>query len=229
MTDVDQKHPYGFPDEWFYFVKTGEDSGYGGIRCFEAPDTSRFPENKLRNHALFQRLLLTLRDLSHARSALAFIREEVDFEAMYALAELRRFQCYETTLVASYCRPFSESVGGLPRLSYKAMGVKLSPFVQSLHDDLMDMRNKLFAHSDIEKVEYALPVVINANDVTGRPFTTLLPPRFKEGTFLDEAKIEQISVVVDCLNHVVISLLQAMHVHFKDHYPSQTWDFGDNP
>lgn len=226
MTDVDQKHPYGFPDEWFYFVKTGEDSGYGGVRCFEAPDTSKFPEHKLRNRALFQRLLLTLRDLSHARSALTFIREDVDFDAKYTLADLRRFQCYETTLVVSYCRPFSDSVGGVSRLSYKAMGIKLSPFVQAIHDDLMDMRNKLFAHSDADKVEYSLPVVINANDSMGQPFSMLLPPRFKEGTFLDEAKFEQVSVVVDCLSHAVMILLQAMHVHFKDQYPSQTWELG---
>lgn len=227
MAESDQKHPYGFPDDWFYHVKTGEDSGYGGVRCFEPPDPSKLPEDRLQNHALFQRLLLSLRDFSHASSALTFIREDVDFEAKYNLADLRRFQCYETTLVVSYCRPFSESAGGIPRLSYKSLGIKLSPFVQSLHDELVAMRNKLVAHSDIEKVEYALPVVVNAKDSTGEPFTMLYPPRFREGTLLDEAKFEQVSVLVGCLNHAVMQMLQAMHVHFHDQYPSRTWDFDD--
>ncbi|MES0046161.1 hypothetical protein [Mesorhizobium sp. M0053] len=113
----------------------------------------------MKDHALFQRLLLSLRDFAHARSAITFIREAVDFEQKYGLAELRRFQCYETTLVVSYCRPFSESVGGFPRLSYRALRIKLSPLVKALHDGLMDNRNKLFAHNDAGSVEYALPAV----------------------------------------------------------------------
>ena len=227
MAESDPKHPYGFPDDWFYYVKTGEVSGYGGVRCFAPPTPSKLPEDRLQNHALFQRLLLSLRDFSHALSALTFIREDVDFEAKYNLADLRRFQCYETTLVVSYCRPFSESVGGIPRLSYKTLGIKLSPFVQNLHDELGGMRNKLVAHSDIEKVEYAMPVVVNSKDTTGKPFTILHPPRFREGTLLDEAKFEQANVLVRCANHAVMEMLHAMHVHFKDEYPSRTLDFDD--
>ncbi|WP_133116161.1 hypothetical protein [Mesorhizobium wenxiniae] len=126
MEERAQPRPYGFPDDWFYWVETGKDSGYGGIQCFPPPDPSRLPPERLKDHALFQRLLLSLRDSAHARSAITFIRQGVDFEQKYGLAELRRFQCYETMLGVSYCRPFSESVGGFPRLSYRALGIKLS-------------------------------------------------------------------------------------------------------
>jgi hypothetical protein len=105
MTENSQQHPYGFPDEWSYWVKTGQDSGYGGIRCFTPPGTSKLPTKSLKNHALFQRLLLSLRDFAHASSALTFIRQDIDFEANYNVAELRRFQCYETMLVVSEVVP----------------------------------------------------------------------------------------------------------------------------
>lgn len=227
MNETPRKHPYGFPEEWSYWVKTGEDSGYGGVRCFTPPDTSKLPSDSLKNHALFQRLLLSLRDFAHASSALTFIRQDVDFEATYNLAELRRFQCYETMLVVSYARPFSMSKGGIPPLSYKSLGIRLSPFVLALHEDLAEKRNKIFAHSDIERVEYSMPVVVNAKDSQGKPFTTLLPPRFREGTMFDEAKFEQVSVLVACTTHAVMHMLQAMHPNFADRYPSATWDFND--
>lgn len=224
MEEGAQPHPYGFPDDWFYWVETAKDSGDGGIRCFAPPDPSKLPPERLNDHALFQRLLLSLRDFAHARSAITFVREDIDFKQKYGLAELRRFQCYETMLVVSYCRPFSESTGGLPRLSYRTLGIKLSPFVRALHDDLIDKRNKLFAHSDIGSVEYALPIVMRSKDTTGSPFTTLFPPRFREGTLLDEAGFEQVSVLVDCATSAVMHMLQAMHVNFADRYTSADFE-----
>tara|TARA_R110002020_G_scaffold134518_32_gene300240 strand:- start:1212 stop:1754 length:543 start_codon:yes stop_codon:yes gene_type:complete len=174
----------------------------------------------LKDFALFQRLLLSLRDFAHAHSAITFIREEIDFEKKYSLAELRRFQCFETMLVVSYCRPFSESVGEIPRLSYQALGIKLSPFVKALHDSLTVKRNKLFAHSDAGSVEYALPIVMHAKDSKGGPISVLFPPRFREGTLMDEAEFEQVSVLVECATGAVMHMLQAMHGNFADRYPS---------
>lgn len=141
-----------------------------------------------------------------------------------AFSELRRFQCYETTLVVSYCRPFSESVGDFPRLSHRALGIKLSPFVRALHDDIVDKRNKLFAHSDVGSVEYVLPALINGGDAEGSPFTTLVSPRFREGTLLQEAEFEQVSVSIECTSNAVMRMLQAMHVHFADRYPSTDFE-----
>lgn len=113
------------------------------------------------------------------------------------------------------------SSGGIPPLSYNRLGIKLSPFVLALHKDLMERRNKIFAHSDIERVEYSLPVVVQGKNSQGEPFTTLFPPRFREGTLFDEAKFEQVSVLVACASHAVMHMLQAMHIHFQDRYPSE--------
>ena len=220
MTEQTQPHPYGFPDDWFYWVETGKDSGYGGVRCFPPPDPTILPAERRADFALFQRLLLSLRDFAHARSAITFIREEVEFDRKYPLSELRRFQCYETTLVVSYCRPFSESSGSVPRLSYGKLGIKLSPFVRGLHENLMSKRNRIFAHSDASEVGYALPTVMHSNDQQGRPFTTLLPPRFNEGTILTEAEFEQVSVLVNDVTNAVMRLIQSMHGNFADRYPS---------
>lgn len=161
MSSTEQEHPYGFPKDWFFFEKTGEDSGWGGVRCFPPPDPTKLPEATLKDRNLFERLLLSLRDLSHARSAITFICEDIDFDEKYSLAELRRFQCYETTLVVSYCRPFSESAAQIPRLSYRKLGIKLSPFTRAIHDGLISKRNKIFAHSDGEEVKYSQPVVMH--------------------------------------------------------------------
>lgn len=220
MEERPQPHPYGFPDDWFYRVELGNDTSYGGVRCFPSPDLSKLPAERLMDYALFQRLLLSLRDFGHAASAITFVREDIDFKKTYRLAELRRFQCYETMLIVSYCRPFSESTGEFPRLSYRALGIKLTPFVRSLHDGLMDKRNKLFAHSDVGSVEYALPIVMRDIDLSGKPISTLFPPRFREGTLLDEAGFEQVSVLIHCVSGAVMKMLQAMHVHFADRYPS---------
>jgi hypothetical protein len=220
LTEHSQLHPYGFPDDWFYRVETGKDSGYGGVRCFPPPDSTILPAERLTDFALFQRLLLSLRDFAHARSAITFIREEVEFDRKYPLSELRRFQCYETTLVVSYCRPFSESSGSIPRLSYGALGIKLSSFVRGLHENLMGKRNKIFAHSDASEIGYVLPTVMHANDQQGLPFTTLMPPKFDEGTILTEAEFEQVSVLINDVANAVMCLIQAMHVNFADRYPS---------
>lgn len=67
---------------------------------------------------------------------------------MYSKIELRRFRGYETTLVVAYTRPFSQSRGAVPPL--KMVDLKLSKERQALHDRLMEMRNKIMAHSDSE-------------------------------------------------------------------------------
>jgi len=223
MGSTEKSNYFGFPDDWFYYEKTGPNSGWGTIRCFPPPDPNKLPEAILKNYGLFQRLLLSLRDFSHALSATTFIREDVDFEREYDLAELRRFQCYETALVVSYCRPFSESVG-IPSLSYGKLGIKLSPFVKSLHEMLVSKRNRIFAHSDIGAVEQSQPVVMRSKDWQGRPFTVLLPPKFREGTLLTEAEFEQVSVLVSCVLTAVMRMIHAMHGNFSDRYPSMDLD-----
>ncbi len=151
---------------------------------------------------------------------MTFIREEVDFEKEYSRADLRRFNCYETTLIVSYGRPFSQSDGNIPRLSYGTLGIKLSQFTRALHDKLITKRNKIFAHSDVGHVEYSKPFVMQGNDKEGAPFTVLGPPRFHEGLLLAENEIEQAGVLVLCLYSSVYHMLNAMHENFIAEFPS---------
>jgi len=223
LSSTEPENPYGFPEDWFYFKKTGEDSGWGGVGCFPPPDPLKLPEATLKDRNLFKRLLLSLRDLNHARSAITFIQEDIDIEekdSLPELPELRRSQCYETTLVVSYCRPFSQSGAQVPRLSYGKLGIKLSPFTKAIHEGLISKRNKIFAHSDAEEVTYSQPVVMHANDCRGQPFTFLVPPQFREAPLLSKVEIEQVSVLVSCLTGAVVVMIQAMHGNFAEHYPS---------
>jgi len=210
---------FGFPEDWFYFRKTGKDSGYGGVRCFPSPDPNKLSETILKDRKLFERLLLSMRDLAHARSALTFIREDVDFDKEYPLAELRRFQCYETTVIVSYSRPFSQSTTQIPRLSYERLGIKLSPFTRALHENLIQKRNKIFAHSDADAVEYVPPQVMRFERPHDEPFTILYPPRFREGTLLSRNELEQVSVLVVCLSGAIYEMLHVMHTNFVDEFP----------
>ena len=98
----------------------------------------RDPE-KVKQHAerRRRRLLYSLNDLQQALSACSFLYE-CDEQGTYSKPELRRFRCYETTLVAAYGRPFSQSLaGGIPPLSTKMIGLKLSPERRALHDRLI--------------------------------------------------------------------------------------------
>lgn len=185
---------------------------------FKCPDYEKFPEDKLKDHNLFRRLLLSLRDFAHANSALTFILQDVDFEQTYPLAELRRFQAYETSLIVSYCRPFSESAGEVPRLSFRALGVKLPPQASAIHDDLMRKRNKIFAHSDAGEIQLSEPLIAEMKRDDGSTFTLLHPPSFLEGLMFDYQDIWRINALVRSTNFAAFRLLQAMHPHFKDRY-----------
>jgi hypothetical protein len=83
-----------------------------------------------------RRLLYSLNDLQQALSACSFLYE-CDEEGTYSKAELRRFRCYETTLVVAYGRLFSQPLtGGIRPLSTKMIDLKLSRERRALHDRL---------------------------------------------------------------------------------------------
>lgn len=218
------KAAFGFPDEWFFYTPHSNSSGSGGVRAFIPPDTSKLPEEQLKDAALFKRLILSLRDLAHAMSAIAFIEEETDGDRRYDLGDRRKLMCFETALIVSYCRPFSKSPDGVPVLSYGALGIKLSAFTRALHEELLSKRNTIFAHSDPDKVEFAKPIVTKWVRPDGSRFTSLFPPRFDEGIMLDLPRLRQTAVLASSLHNAVYARLQAMHVHFLDVLPSMDMD-----
>lgn len=95
------------------------------------------------------RLLYSLGDFQLALSAAAFL-SECDPDEKYSKVELRRFRCYETTMIMGYARPFSEAKGEIPRLTLKMTGAKLNDEQRALHQKFLRLRNKVIAHSDAE-------------------------------------------------------------------------------
>jgi hypothetical protein len=90
------------------------------------------------------RLLYALGDFQLALSASAFLAE-CDPNEKYSKVDLRRFRCYETTIIMAYTRPFSQSKGSIPSLSLKLVGAQLDEAQRKLHQRLMDIRNKVLA------------------------------------------------------------------------------------
>ena len=207
-----------FPEDWYKYSGKPETGVTVSIHCFDLPDYSKFPNHVLSNHHLFERLLLSLRDLAHAKSAITFILQDVEYDKTYDLAELRRFQAYETSLIISYSRPFSQSSGDLPKLSYKALGVKLSSFSRAIHDDLIKKRNTVFAHSDADAIKYSYPVITEFERNDGSKFTVLYPPSFQEGLMFSEIEILRIEKLIDRTFSAISELLHAMHPNFENRY-----------
>jgi hypothetical protein len=156
-----------FPEDWYKTSGTPEIGMTIGIRCFDRPDYSKLSMRALSDQFLFERLLLSLRDFSHVKSAVTFILEDVEYTETYDLAELRRFQAYKTSLIVSYSRPFSQSSGDLPKLSHRTLGIRLSNYTNAIHKDIITKRNTVFAHSDVDAIEYSKPIVMELERTDG--------------------------------------------------------------
>jgi hypothetical protein len=217
MEDDTASGPW-FPSDWYNNAKHVGNSQTFSIHCFQLPDYDNFPQERLNDEDLFSRLILTMRDLQHARSALTFIQQEVEWETEYPLAELRRFQSYETSLVVSYTRPFSTGTSHLKALSFGALGIKLPQFTRTIHDDLLMKRNKVFAHSDPDAIDYSALTVMQMERHSGSSFTFLMPPYFREGLLFGEVDIARIEVLVCDLSQAVFDLAQEMHPNFTEKY-----------
>lgn len=109
-------------------------------------------------------------DLQLALSACSFLHE-CDDDALYSKVDLRRFRCFETTLVIAYTRPFTQWRGKLMPLTMKMIGLPLSDAKRSLHQRLDDMRNTITAHSDAEMMRMTTqPFDVSMGDGSEPPF-----------------------------------------------------------
>ena len=109
----------------------------------EPSDTNKPEKNELT------RLLYSVADFQMALSAAEFL-SECDPNSKYQREQLRRFRCYETTMVVSYCRPFSKSFSEVPSFSFNMIEIAMSDNERLIHERLCHYRNKVFAHSDSE-------------------------------------------------------------------------------
>ncbi|MFD0643729.1 hypothetical protein [Bradyrhizobium sp. GCM10027635] len=129
-------------------IRPGRDCSRGGSSAIMSAPPN--PEKMTQYaDARRRRLLYSQNDLQQALSACEFLYD-CDEDASYSTADLRRFRCFETTLVVAYTRPFTQSRGGTPPLTMKMVGLKLSDQKRALHARLVDMRNTMMAHSDEE-------------------------------------------------------------------------------
>lgn len=107
------------------------------------------PEQHLKGQ--HHRLMMSALDFRHALSAATFLMQDVDWENGRSTQEdRRRFKCYETSMVVSYARPFSTARGSAAPFSWKLLRqvFPMSAEENSLHEMLIDARNRTFAHSD---------------------------------------------------------------------------------
>jgi hypothetical protein len=143
------------------------------------PDQEKIAQQTDRRR---RRLLYSLNDIQQALSACAFLYD-LDESEKYSKVDLRRFRCFETTLVVSYARPFTQSRGEPSPLTMKMVDLKLSPESKALHDRLMNMRNQIMAHSDSEMMR----MTVQAFDIPfddGTPSINLFQAVFDEGITL---------------------------------------------
>ena len=84
---------------------------------------------------------------------MTFLMEDCDFQARYSAVQLRRFRCYETSVVVSFARPF-EASRGQTTIGLKAIDVRLDEQESILKDKVVSLRRKVVAHSDEEFMHF---------------------------------------------------------------------------
>ena len=160
-------------------------------------DEQRISEDRRR-----VRLLYSLNDFQIASSAASFLYE-CDPGQKHFKPDLRRFRCYETTAVLAYTR--SQSKGEIPQLRLKMAGAALNEEQTKLHEELLHLRNKVFAHSDEDMMRMvSKPFSVPVGD--GRDFM-MFQTNFDEGlTFIDVKLREFHELVLTLIQAVVLTL-----------------------
>lgn len=168
------------------------------------PPNSDDEKRRLHERRRRQRLLYSLNDLQQARSACEFLYE-CDEDEKYSKIDLRRFRCYETTLVVAYTRPFSQSIGEIPALTMKMIDLRLSPERQAVHDQLIQMRNKIMAHSDAEMMRMTTEAYEVGLDAE-RPFY-MMQTVFDEGVTLLGQLLMDANTVLNEVHQAIVKSL----------------------
>lgn len=180
--------------------------------------------NENEDYELLKRLVICHADLQMALSAITFLGD-IDPEEKYSKIDLRRFKCYETTFVVSYGRAFTKSAGGrFGQLPLGRIGVSLTKDEKKLHESIIKLRHKVYAHSDEAFAHVRLD--IHRMDIDGKQF--LVPHmQFNEGLefadlFKRIAAVELTRKIMDRLFHKVMELGAEMEEAFIYISPSSS-------
>ncbi|MCH8493415.1 MAG: hypothetical protein LAT53_09300 [Idiomarina sp.] len=103
--------------------------------------------------AQLERAIYSVWDFQQALSALTFLLQDCDFDAKYSKVELRRFRCYESTLIISMARPFETTRKGTT-IGLRALGITLSEDQKILVEKILELRRKIVAHSVEEEMHF---------------------------------------------------------------------------
>ncbi|MEQ8602270.1 MAG: hypothetical protein RIB45_03045 [Marivibrio sp.] len=153
----------------------------------------------LKQHQIV-RVVYSLRDFERAFSALTFLREPKRKEDC-ELAHLRRHYCFEMTAIVSYARPFSRAYGPVSPLSMTDLSEYLDISQIKLHERILNLRNKAFAHSDFDAMEFRIDPIFIDGENRSVAFPVFNVP---EGPgFLDQNEILLMeSLVKKLINHL---------------------------
>jgi len=124
--------------------------------------------------ALYERLYVSANDFRMAKQYTEHLLKKVWHSAPFELRGSIYMQqsAFTTSLIVSYARPFTRSKGW-PALPSEF--VVYSEEQQQLHHKIMDLRHKVYAHSDSEKYSIR-PYKIDdgvLTDIVGEPFRKL--------------------------------------------------------
>jgi hypothetical protein len=87
-------------------------------------------------NSITNRIIYSGWDFQQALSALTFLLEEYEYEKTYSRVDLRRFRCFETTLIVSFARPFKTG-RGREKLDLAAIGFEFTEEECKLKDKLI--------------------------------------------------------------------------------------------
>ncbi len=99
------------------------------------------------------RLVQSIADLEMCNSALQFMSEWDEDQTV--IHKRRKFRCFEDAAVMAYCRPFSRA-NGLQRMTFEAISLVPTEAELDLHKKLLERRDKVIAHSDVDRMRLSL-------------------------------------------------------------------------
>lgn len=134
-------------------------------------------------------------DFQQALSALTFLLEDCEFDRKYDKVSLRRFRCYESTLIISMARPFETTRSGTT-IGLRALGITLSENEKSLVSQVIDLRRKIVAHSAEEEMHFRSTTFPVLDGNFNFPHF-----QFNEGLHIEERELRRLEVLLRSLKH----------------------------
>ena len=147
------------------------------------------------------RVIYSLWDFQQALSALTFLLEECDYEEITDTVTLRKYKCYENTLIMALSRPFVKTRGE-NTIGLRAIGVTLNTQEKELIDKAEHFRHKIIAHSTEEEMHFKSTTFgISEFDFT---FPHI---QFDEGLCFTKIEVRELETFLRRLKHDIYSYL----------------------